>query len=88
MEVKGGWVLEVDIRNFFDTIDHKQLQEFVSRRVRNGVLRRLIGKWLNAGVMESGNVSYSDGRRVLRFDRSPCRKSLFSAKGASHLRIV
>jgi len=60
MEVKGGWVLEVDLRKFFDTLDHKQLQEFVSRRVHDGVLRRLIGKWLNAGVMEAGNVSYSD----------------------------
>ena len=60
MEVRGGWVLEVDIRKFFDTIDHKQLQEFVSRRVRDGVIRRLIGKWLNAGVLESGNISFSD----------------------------
>ena len=32
----------------------------MSRRVRDGSLRRLIGKWLNAGVMEDGNVSYSD----------------------------
>jgi len=60
MIVRGGWVLEVDIRKFFDTLDHKQLQEFVSRRVRDGVIRRLIGKWLNAGVMEAGNISYSD----------------------------
>jgi len=60
MEVKGGWVLEVDIRKFFDTIDHRQLQEFVSQRIRDGVIRRLIGKWLNAGVMEDGNISYSD----------------------------
>jgi len=44
MEVKGGWILEVDLRKFFDTLNHKQLQEFVSRRVRDGVLRRLIGK--------------------------------------------
>ena len=60
MDVSGGWVLEVDIRKFFDTIDHKQLQEFVSQRICDGVIRRLIGKWLNAGVMEDGNVSYSD----------------------------
>ena len=60
MEVKGGWILEVDIRKFFDNLDHKHLQEFVSKRVRDGVLRRLIGKWLNAGVMEDGNVSYSE----------------------------
>jgi len=60
MDVSGGWVLEVDIRKFFDTIDHRQLQEFVSQRIRDGVIRRLIGKWLNAGVMEDESVSFSD----------------------------
>ena len=60
MDVRGGWVLEVDLRKFFDTLDHKHLQEFVSRRVRDGVLRRLIGKWLNAGVMEDGELSFSE----------------------------
>jgi len=60
MEVYGGRVLEVDLRKFFDTLDHKHLKEFVSRRVRDGVLRRLIGKWLNAGVMEDGNLSFSE----------------------------
>ena len=60
MGVSGGYVLEVDIQKFFDTLDHQHLREFVSLRVRDGVLRRLIGKWLKAGVMESGNVSFSD----------------------------
>jgi len=60
MGVSGGWVLEVDIRQFFDSIDHAHLREFVSRRVRDGVLRRLIGKWLKAGVMEEGNLSFSE----------------------------
>ena len=60
MKVAGGWVLEVDIRQFFDTIDHKHLREFVLRRVRDGVLRRLIGKWLKAGVMSEGELSFSD----------------------------
>jgi group II intron reverse transcriptase/maturase len=60
MDKAGGWVLEVDIRQFFDTIDHSHLREFVSRRVRDGVLRRLIGKWLKAGVMESGALSFSE----------------------------
>jgi len=60
MDVRGGWVLEVDLRKFFDTIDHRQHQEFVSQRIRDGVIRRLIGKWLNAGVMEDGNITYSD----------------------------
>jgi group II intron reverse transcriptase/maturase len=60
MDIAGGWVLEVDIRQFFDTIDHTHLREFVSRRVRDGVLRRLIGKWLKAGVMEAGELSFSE----------------------------
>ena len=56
----GGWVLEVDIKKFFDTLDHGHLQELLRRRVRDGVLLRLIGKWLNAGVMESGGLSYPE----------------------------
>ena len=52
MNVAGGWILEVDIRKFFDTIDHAHLRDFLRHRVRDGVLTRLIGKWLNAGVME------------------------------------
>ncbi len=58
MNVGGGWVLEVDLRKFFDTIDHAHLRDFLQQRVRDGVLIKLIGKWLNAGVMEDGAVSY------------------------------
>jgi RNA-directed DNA polymerase len=56
----GGWILEVDIRKFFDTLGHSNLREFLQHRVRDGVLQRVIGKWLKAGVMEDGNVSYPD----------------------------
>jgi len=58
MDLRGGWVLEVDIRKFFDTLDHGHLRELLKRRVRDGVLLRLIGKWLNAGVWEAGAVTY------------------------------
>jgi RNA-directed DNA polymerase len=58
MDLKGGWVLEVDIRKFFDTLDKTHLREFLKRRVRDGVLLRLIGKWLNAGVWEEGAATY------------------------------
>jgi RNA-directed DNA polymerase len=50
----GGWIVEVDIRKFFDTLDHAHLRELLRLRVRDGVLLRLIGKWLNAGVLEDG----------------------------------
>jgi group II intron reverse transcriptase/maturase len=52
--MEGGWILEVDIRKFFDTLDHAHLRELLKRRVRDGVVLRLIGKWLQAGVLEDG----------------------------------
>lgn len=60
MNSHGGWILEVDIRKFFDTLDHAHLREFIRHRVRDGVLRRLIGKWLKAGVLEEGAVKYPE----------------------------
>jgi retron-type reverse transcriptase len=54
------WILEVDLRKFFDTVDHRQMQELLSRRVQDGVMIRLIGKWLKAGVWEKGEVSYPE----------------------------
>jgi RNA-directed DNA polymerase len=60
MRSGGGWILEVDIRRFFDTLDHAVLRDLVQRRVRDGVLLRLIGKWLNAGVFEGGQISYPE----------------------------
>lgn len=60
MGLKGGWILEVDIRKFFDNLDHGHLREFLRHRVRDGVLLRLIGKWLKAGVMEDGSITHPD----------------------------
>ena len=60
MAMGGGWILEVDIQKFFDTLDKAQLREFLKRRVRDGVLLRLIGKWLNAGVLEEGTLTKPD----------------------------
>jgi group II intron reverse transcriptase/maturase len=60
MTMKGGWVLEVDIRKFFDTLDHRHVQEILRQRICDGVIVRLIGKWLNAGVQEDGALSYPE----------------------------
>ena len=57
MQMGGGWIVEVDIRKFFDTLDHAHLRDLLQLRVRDGVLLRLIGKWLNAGVLEDGDLS-------------------------------
>lgn len=60
MDVKGGWVLEADIESFFDSVDRRQLQQIIGQRVGDGVIRRLIGKWLEAGVMEEGRIYRPD----------------------------
>jgi group II intron reverse transcriptase/maturase len=51
---KVSWVLDVDIRAFFDTIDHGWLCKFLEHRIADRRLVRLIQKWLNAGVLEEG----------------------------------
>src|SRR5258708_7332569 len=60
MKLGGGWVLEADIEGFFDSVDHAKLREIISQRVSDGVLTRLIGKWLKAGVMEGGVVRHPE----------------------------
>jgi group II intron reverse transcriptase/maturase len=56
MRVRGGFVLEVDVRGFFDALDHRHLREFLSRRVRDGTVRRAVDKWLRAGVLDQGRL--------------------------------
>ena len=60
MAGKGCGILEVDIRRCFDTLDHARLRELLQQRVRDGVLLRLIGKWLNAGVLEGGIMTFPE----------------------------
>lgn len=60
MSTGGGWIIDLDISNFFDDVDWGHLRGFLDQRVRDGVIRRAIGKWLNAGVMESGAVHHPD----------------------------
>src|SRR5262245_55641423 len=60
MDLGGCWLLEVDIRKFFDTLDHAHLRALLRQRVRDGVLLRLIDKWLQAGVLEEGELTYPE----------------------------
>jgi group II intron reverse transcriptase/maturase len=54
------WLVDADVTGFFDNIDKTLLQEFIRRRVNDGGIRRLIGKWLNAGVLEGEDLTYSE----------------------------
>jgi group II intron reverse transcriptase/maturase len=56
VQMRGGWVLDVDIQSFFDTLDHARLRDLLRQRVADGVVTRLVGKWLRAGVLEGGVV--------------------------------
>lgn len=59
-KTRTGWILDVDIRAFFDTLDHGMLMEMLQKRVKDGVVLRLVAKWLKAGVMEAGALSYPE----------------------------
>ena len=59
-ELGGCWVLEVDIRKYFETIKHEYLRSFYKQRVCDGVITRILGKWLKAGVMENGAIYYPE----------------------------
>jgi group II intron reverse transcriptase/maturase len=54
MTKKVSWVLDADIRGFFDTLDHGWLVKFVEHRIGDRRIVRLIQKWLKAGVLEEG----------------------------------
>src|SRR3954468_24546889 len=50
------WCIDVDIKSYFDTIAHGHLRDFLDQRVTDGVIRRMIDKWLKAGVLEEGRL--------------------------------
>lgn len=53
------WVLDIDVKRYFDTIPHDHLRQFLDRRVTDGVVRKMIDKWLRAGVLENGSLTGS-----------------------------
>jgi RNA-directed DNA polymerase len=54
---KVSWLLDADIRGFFDTLDHEWLVKFIEHRIADKRVVRHIQKWLNAGVMEEGKLA-------------------------------
>lgn len=57
---KVNWVLDADIRGFFEAIDHEWLVKFIGHRIADRRVGRLIQKWLNAGVLEDGTRTWQD----------------------------
>jgi RNA-directed DNA polymerase len=54
------WIIDADVSKFFDNLDHGILRALIRKRINDGGILRLIGKWLNAGVLEDGELSYPD----------------------------
>ncbi len=57
---KVNYILDADIRSFFDTVSHEWLMQFLGHRIGDQRILRLIGKWLKAGVLEDGTVTASE----------------------------
>lgn len=57
---KVNWVLDADIRSFFDTIDHEELMAVIQRRIVDGRLLALIRKWFKVGVMDEGRLTRAE----------------------------
>jgi len=58
MDDSGTWILDVDLRKYFDSIEYAKLRAVLDKRVVDGVIRKLIDKWLKAGVMEQGRLHF------------------------------
>jgi RNA-directed DNA polymerase len=55
-----NWILDADVSGFFDNLHHGYLREFIKQKVNDGGIIRLIGKWLNAGVLEGNILTYPE----------------------------
>jgi RNA-directed DNA polymerase len=74
---KVGWVLDADIKSFFDTLQHSWLVKFVEHRVADRRLVRLIQKWLRAGVLEEGRRTRSEVGTVQGGSISPLLANIY-----------
>ena len=71
------WVIDLDIVKYFDSISHSHLRDFLDRRVTDGVIRRMIDKWLKAGVLEHGLLRHATEGSPQGGVISPCLSNIF-----------
>lgn len=69
---KVNWVLDADVREFFDTLSHEWLVKFIRHRIADKRILRLIQKWLKAGVLEEGIRTQFDTGTVQGGSEAPC----------------
>ncbi|WP_313807208.1 group II intron reverse transcriptase/maturase [Sphingobium sp.] len=76
-EKRLHWVIDLDIQKYFDSIPHSHLRTFLDQRVTDGVIRRMIDKWLNAGAVEDGLLRRSALGSPQGGVISPCLSNIF-----------
>ena len=77
MDMRGGWIIKIDIQQCFDTVGHRHLRSFLDHRIRDGVIRRMIDKWLNAGVLEEGCIRHPEAGTPQGSGISPLLMNVF-----------
>ena len=70
-------MIDLDIEKYFDSISHPHLRTFLARRVTDGVIRRMIDKWLKAGVLEDGLLRHATEGSPQGGVISPCLSNIF-----------
>jgi group II intron reverse transcriptase/maturase len=60
IDLRINWIVIADITGLFDNLDHEILRNLIKERMNDGTLLRLIGKWLNAGVMEGESIHHPE----------------------------
>lgn len=60
LDLNVSWIVDADVRGFFDNLDFGHLRTFLKQKVKDGAILRLVGKWLNAGVLEAGRLLRPD----------------------------
>src|ERR1700751_1493142 len=71
------WVIDIDIEKYFDSIPHSHLRDFLDQRVTDGVIRRMIDKWLKAGVLEDDLLRHTAEGSPQGGVISPCLSNIF-----------
>jgi RNA-directed DNA polymerase len=74
---KVNWVLDADLRDFFTSLDHGWLEKFLEHRIADKRVLRLIRKWVNAGVIEDGAWTASDGGAPQGASASPLLANVY-----------
>jgi len=71
------YIIDADMQNYFGSINHQYLREFLDLKIKDGVIRKMIDKWLKAGILENGQVMYPTGGTPQGGSISPLLSNIF-----------